>query len=88
MREVRHERPELGSRGSTHEEESLRVVLLSCLSVVSRRPIATRRVFADHDHQGLDNRLITALAEPVNDNAPIVCRERLGGLLKHYFRAA
>jgi len=53
----------------------------------------TVREFVEHyhlerNHQGLDNRLITPLAAPVNDNAPIVCRERLGGLLKHYFRAA
>ena len=49
--------------------------------------------FAEHyhserNHQGLDNKLIVRTAEPVNENARIVCRERLGGLLKHYRRAA
>src|SRR5215471_3021752 len=42
----------------------------------------------ERNHQGLDNRLITA---PANDNAdparPIVRRERLGGLLSYYYRA-
>jgi putative transposase len=43
----------------------------------------------ERNHQGLDNRLITA---PVNDNAdpasPIARRERLGGLLSYYYRVA
>ncbi len=48
--------------------------------------------FVDHyhverNHQGLENRLITPAA-PVNDNAPIVRRERLGGLLTFYHRPA
>jgi transposase InsO family protein len=46
----------------------------------------------ERNHQGLDNRLITAIAAPVNDNAapaaPIARRERLGGLLSYYYRAA
>lgn len=51
------------------------------------------REFVEHyhlerNHQGLDNELIVPMTEPVNDNAPIECRERLGGLLKSYRRAA
>jgi putative transposase len=46
----------------------------------------------ERNHQGLDNRLITALAAPVNDNAdpawPIARRECLGGLLSYYYRVA
>jgi transposase InsO family protein len=46
----------------------------------------------ERNHQGLDNRLITAIAAPVNDNAdpasPIARRERLGGLLSYYYRVA
>jgi transposase InsO family protein len=46
----------------------------------------------ERNHQGLDNRLITAIAAPSNDNAdparPIARRERLGGLLSYYYRAA
>jgi putative transposase len=49
--------------------------------------------FAEHyhlerNHQWLDNELIVRTPEPANQNAPIVCRERLGGLLKHESRAA
>ena len=46
----------------------------------------------ERNHQGLDNRLITAIAAPINDNAepaaPIARRERLGGLWSYYYRAA
>jgi len=42
----------------------------------------------ERNHQGLNNELITPMVEPVNENARIECRERLGGLLKHYRRAA
>jgi putative transposase len=42
----------------------------------------------ERNHQGLDNELITPMLEPANENAPIVCRDRLGGLMKHYSRAA
>jgi hypothetical protein len=53
--------------------------------------------FIDHyhlecNHQGLDNRLVAAIATSANDNAdparPIACRQRLGGLLSYYYRAA
>ena len=43
---------------------------------------------AERNHQGLGNELIVPSAKPVNENAPIQCSERLGGLLKHYHRAA
>jgi len=51
------------------------------------------REFADHyhherNHQGLGNRLIVPLAEQPNPDGSIVCRERLGGLLKYYHRPA
>jgi hypothetical protein len=42
----------------------------------------------ERNHQGLDNRLLTPDVPPVNDNAPIARRERLGGLLNFYFRSA
>jgi putative transposase len=47
----------------------------------------------ERNHQGLDNRLITSVAAPVNDNdnansaRPIALRERLGGLLNYYYRS-
>jgi hypothetical protein len=54
------------------------------------RPVAHYHL--ERNHQGLDNRLITAAATPANENAdpagPIARRERLGGLLSHYYRLA
>jgi len=51
------------------------------------------REFVDHyhlerNHQGLANRLLTAPSPPMNDNGPIVRRERLGGILNFYHRSA
>ena len=40
----------------------------------------------ERNHQGLDNELLTPL--PANANGPLACRERLGGTLRYYYRAA
>jgi putative transposase len=40
----------------------------------------------ERNHQGLDNRLLTHGSRPTNDNLPIERRERLGGILNHYYR--
>ena len=46
----------------------------------------------ERNHQGLDNRLLTAVATPANENvdpaAPVARRERLGGVLSYYYRLA
>jgi len=39
-------------------------------------------------HQGMDNRLLTNLEMSKDDDGPIECRERLGGILKYYSRQA
>lgn len=41
----------------------------------------------ERTHQGLANRLVSNEA-PANSDAPIQCRQRLGGLLKYYHREA
>jgi putative transposase len=41
----------------------------------------------ERNHQGLENRLIE-VSEPANTNGRVVRRERLGGLLNYYHRAA
>jgi putative transposase len=42
----------------------------------------------ERNHQSLGNELITPLAPTANDAVPIMSRERLGGVLKYYYRAA
>ena len=43
---------------------------------------------AERNHQGLENRLIDPGDEVGNSTGKIQCRERLGGLLKYYYRDA
>ena len=42
----------------------------------------------ERNHQGLGNELIVPNAQPANENSPVQCSKRLGGLLKYYYRAA
>ncbi|HEY0483875.1 MAG TPA: hypothetical protein VGD37_40425 [Kofleriaceae bacterium] len=46
----------------------------------------------ERNHQGVENRLLTAVAAPPNENvdsaAPIARRESLGGILSYYYRPA
>ncbi len=51
------------------------------------------REFVDHyhherNHQGLGNQLILPPATPGQPHGPIHCRQRLGGMLKYYYRSA
>jgi putative transposase len=50
------------------------------------------RYHLERNHQGLDNQLVAAITTSANDNAdparPIARRQRLGGLLSYYYRAA
>ena len=41
----------------------------------------------ERNHQGLGNELITPESRPLR-GTPVRCRERLGGLLRYYHRAA
>jgi len=43
---------------------------------------------AERNHQGLGNRLIEANAQVGRVNGNVECRERLGGLLRYYYRDA
>ena len=42
----------------------------------------------ERNHQGLANQLISPVTTPTNRDDGIVSRERLGGLLKYYYRRA
>jgi hypothetical protein len=43
---------------------------------------------AERNHQGLENKIIQPDPTVSATQGDIVCRERLGGLLKHYHRRA
>jgi putative transposase len=43
---------------------------------------------AERNHQGLGNRLINAGAEVGRSIGEVHCRERLGGVLRYYYRSA
>ena len=43
---------------------------------------------AERNHQGLDNKLICPAPRPVCEGGEVKRRERLGGLLNYYYRAA
>ncbi len=43
---------------------------------------------AERNHQGLENKLIAPEATVGTFEQPIVCRHRLGGMLKYYHRQA
>jgi hypothetical protein len=42
----------------------------------------------ERNHQGLGNRILDPGVEIGRDQGPIQCRERLGGLLRYYYREA
>jgi len=42
----------------------------------------------ERNHQGLGNQIIVPGDEVGRDEGEIRCRERLGGLLRHYYRDA
>jgi len=43
---------------------------------------------AERNHQGLDNRLIEPGEEVGSTDGEVACRERLGGMLRYYYRKA
>ena len=43
---------------------------------------------AERNHQGLDNKIIEPGNEVGRGEAEILCRERLGGMLRYYYRDA
>jgi putative transposase len=42
----------------------------------------------ERNHQGLGNRLIEPREEVGQNNGDVLCRERLGGMLRYYYRKA
>jgi len=48
----------------------------------------TQHYHFERNHQGLDNQLIEKLSDELRVNGAIERRERLGGVLKYYYRRA
>ena len=42
----------------------------------------------ERNHQGLDNRLISEVPDRPCTEGSVLCRERLGGILRYYYREA
>jgi hypothetical protein len=51
-------------------------------------PSSSKHYHRERNHQGLSNRLIVPLPAHRVDDGRILTRERLGGLLKYYYRRA
>ena len=43
---------------------------------------------SERNHQGLGNRIINPTEELGNELGNVACRERLGGMLRYYYRDA
>jgi len=82
---------------SPHIERFMRSVKEECLERMiffgehALRSAATcflEHYHAERSHQGLGNRLIEPGEEAGRTTGQIACRERLGGLLRYYYREA
>ncbi|UCE59175.1 MAG: transposase [Phycisphaerales bacterium] len=82
---------------NAHAERFVRTIKETCLNRMIFfgedslfRAITEFTAYYHHErnHQGLENRLIDPQEEIGAIDGPIVCRERLGGLLNYYYREA
>jgi putative transposase len=73
---------------SLHEECTDRMIFFG--EEMLRRAIREfiRHFHSERNHQGLDNRLIEPAEEVGQRAGEVQCRERLGGLLRYYYRQA
>jgi putative transposase len=82
---------------NAHAERFVLSIKSECLSKII--PLGERHLrhavsdFGNHyhmerNHQGLDNQLIERSRGHPQENSRIACRERLGGVLKYYYREA
>ena len=82
---------------NVYAERFVRSIKYECLGRMI--PLGERHLrdavaeYVDHyhlerNHQGLDNRLIKKLCDEPDRNSAVECRERLGGILNYYYRAA
>jgi putative transposase len=89
--------PDGPSNLNAHLERFMRSIKEECLSRMIFfgehslcRAVAAflEHYYAERNHQGLDNRIIAPSAEVGTAVGKIECRERLGGMLRYYYRTA
>ena len=82
---------------NAHAERFVRSIKHECLNRIvplgENHLRTTVRAYVSHyhlerNHQGLDNRLIFEAADSPGNEGSIQCRERLGGILRYYYREA
>jgi len=82
---------------NAYAERFVRTIKESCLERLIlfgegsiRRAVSefTVHYHRERNHQGLDNKLIYPEPKSIREGGEVKQRERLGGLLKHYYRAA
>jgi putative transposase len=82
---------------NAYAERFVRTIKESCLSrMIFFRESSLRnaiRTFVEHyhherNHQGLENRLIDPKCQVGSAEGPVECSERLGGMLRYYYRDA
>ena len=82
---------------NAHAERFVRSIKHECLNRIvplgeNHLRTAVRAYVAhyhlERNHQGLDNRLISELPDSPGNEGSIQCRERLGGILRYYYREA
>ena len=56
--------------------------------VLELEKIYTEHYHLERNHQGLENQLIERRSRNSPGDGPVECRERLGGMLRYYRRAA
>ena len=59
-----------------------------CLALKPKLGSTVIHYHAERNHQGLFNRIIEPSDQVGRETGQIQCRERLGGMLRYYYRAA
>ncbi len=73
---------------SVKEECLGRMIFFGEIALQSVATCFLEHYHAERNHQGIGNRLIAAGKGAGRATGEIVCRERLGGLLRYYYREA
>ena len=89
--------PPMSPNLNAYAERFVRSIKFECLNrMIFIGEASLRRAVAEYvahyhgerNHQGLNNRLIEAGPEVGRVTGNVNCRERLGGMLRYYYRAA